>query len=62
MTKLGTSKPLKITILKAMKACWLKDGEAGPEWTFPQDAEHASLPQALAEQNKFGGTTSSEAE
>ena len=54
MTKLGTSKPHKITILKAMKACWLKDGEAGPEWTFPQDAEHASLPQALYEQKQIG--------
>ena len=51
--QVGTSKPLKITILKAMKA-WLKDGEVGPEWTFPQDAEHASLPQALYEQKQIG--------
>jgi len=53
MTKVGTSKPLKIAILKAMKA-WLKDGEVGPEWTFPQDAEDASLPQALDEHKQIG--------
>ena len=46
MTKVGTYKPLKITILKAMKA-WLKDGEVGPEWTFPQDTEHASPPPGI---------------
>ena len=43
MTKLGTSKPLKITILKSMRE-WLKEGTAELEWTFLQDAEHASLP------------------
>jgi len=53
MSKVGTSKPLKITILKAMKA-WLKDGEVGPAWTFPHDADHASLPEALDEQKHFG--------
>ena len=53
MMKVGTAKPLKITILKAIKA-WLKDGEVGPERTFPQDSEHASLPQALGEQKYIG--------
>jgi len=42
----SSSKPLQITILKAMKA-WLKDGEVGPEWTFPQDTEHASPPPGI---------------
>jgi len=58
MTKVGTYKPLKITILKAMKA-WLKDGDVGLEWTLSRDAEHASPPPALDEQKQIGGTTSS---
>ena len=48
-----SSKPLQIAILKAMKAS-LKDSEVGPEWAFPQDTEHDSLPQALDEHKQIG--------
>jgi len=49
MTKAGTSKPLMIIIIKAMRE-WLKAGTLEVDWNFQQDEDHADLTQALAEQ------------
>jgi len=39
MKKAGTSKPLMIIILKAMRA-WLQEGILEIEWNFPEDEDH----------------------
>jgi len=54
MTKVGTSEPLKIILLKAMREWLVQEGKVESDWTFPQDDEHASLPQALAGQKQIG--------
>jgi len=53
MTKAGTPDPLKIIIIKAMKA-WLPDGTVEVEWEYPEDEDHAGITQALAEQKQIG--------
>ena len=47
--KAGTSKPLMIIILKAMRE-WLNEGILEIEWDFPEDIDHEGCTQALAEQ------------
>jgi len=56
MMKVGTSLPLKIIILKAMRE-WLQEGKVESDWTFTPDDEHASLPQAFHEQKHIGWQT-----
>ena len=51
--KAGTSKPLMIIILKAMRE-WLNEGILEIEWNFPEDADHEGFTQALAEQQQIG--------
>ena len=53
MTKAGTSEPLKIIIITAIKE-WLEKGTLELHWNFPQDEDHAGLTQALVEQQQIG--------
>ena len=56
MSTVGTSQPLKIIILKAMRE-WLQEGKVESDWTFTPDDENASLPQAFHEQKPIGWQT-----
>jgi len=53
MQKAGTSKPLMIIILKAMRE-WLNEGILEIEWEYPEDLDHEGCTQALAEQQLIG--------
>ena len=52
MTKAGTSQPLKIIIITAIRE-WLKEGKLEVDWNIPQDEDHAGLTQALVEKEQI---------